>query len=61
MPIRPICFVVMPFGTKETGATQPNPLRIDFDALWRDAISPALESLGYRAVRADQDTGAVIV
>ncbi|HRO59287.1 MAG TPA: hypothetical protein PK177_09000 [Burkholderiaceae bacterium] len=59
--LRPICFAVMPFGVKETGATAPHPLRVDFDALWHEAIAPALESLGYRAVRADQDTGAVIV
>lgn len=61
MSLRPICFMVMPFGTKDTGAAPPHPPRVDFDALWKDAIAPALESLGYRAVRADQDTGAVIV
>ena len=61
MSLRPICFMVMPFGTKETGASAPHPPRVDFDALWHDAIAPALESMGYRAVRADQDTGAVIV
>lgn len=60
-PFRPICFVVMPFGVKETGNAAPLPLTVDFDALWTRAIAPALEALGYKAVRADQDTGPLIV
>ena len=58
---RPICFVVMPFGTKDTAAAPPAPARVDFDALWRLAVAPALEGLGYRAVRADQDQGPLII
>ena len=58
---RPICFVVMPFGIKDTGATPPAPARVDFDALWKLAIAPALDNLGYRAVRADQDLGPLII
>ena len=56
----PVCFVVMPFGIKDTGAAPPAPPKVDFDTLWRDAIQPALQSLGYRAVRADQDVGPLI-
>jgi hypothetical protein len=55
----PICFVVMPFGVKETGGLSPP--RVDFDALWKMAIEPALGELGYRPVRADQDMGALII
>jgi len=60
-PFLPICFVVMPFGLRDTGATAPAPARVDFDALWLLAIKPALERLGYRAVRADQDLGPLII
>lgn len=60
-PFLPICFVVMPFGVRDTGAAEPAPARIDFDALWLLAIKPALERLGYRAVRADQDLGPLII
>lgn len=58
---RPICFVVMPFNTKDSGAPPPAPAQIDFDALWKFAIAPALVKLGYRAVRADQDMGPLII
>ena len=57
----PICFVVMPFNTKDSGAPPPAPAQIDFDALWKFAIAPTLVKLGYRAVRADQDMGPLII
>ena len=60
-PFRPICFVVMPFGLRETGAPPPAPSRVNFDLLWEQALQPVLEALGYRAVRADQDVGALII
>lgn len=60
-PLQKICFMVMPFGIKETGAPAPAPAKVDFDALWRDAIQPALQELGYRAVRADQEIGPMII
>ncbi len=60
-PFRDICFVVMPFGTKDTGMAAPAPPRVDFDALWKLAVEPALQQLGYRAVRADQDMGPLII
>jgi MAP3K TRAFs-binding domain len=34
---------------------------VDFDRLWDLAIRPALDSLGYDPVRADQDLGALII
>src|SRR5262249_45702680 len=34
---------------------------IDFDALWDRAFKPAIEKLGYDAVRADQEVGSLII
>ncbi len=58
---RPICFMVMPFSKKDTGATVPAPGKIDFDALWEKAFRPLIEGMGYIAVRADQDLGGSII
>jgi MAP3K TRAFs-binding domain len=62
MPTR-FCFMIMPFGKKSTQAEAgPDiPALIDFDALWDRAYAPTIESLDYKPVRADQDTGALIV
>ena len=40
MPPTPLCFVHMPFGQKPdaSGAT------VDFDAVYRDLIAPAIEA-----------------
>jgi hypothetical protein len=58
----PIAFVVMPFSVKETGRTDDGvPSKIDFDALWVRVYQPVLEKLGYHAVRADRDVGALII
>jgi|GEM_PF-884716 len=57
--IQPICFMIMPFGKKSTGIQSP--AIVDFDALWSKAIKPALIALGYRPVRADQDTDSLII
>jgi hypothetical protein len=60
--LRPICFMVMPYGTKRTDVPTGQGLaEIDFDALWDRAFRPAIESLGYEPVRADQDIGALII
>ncbi|GMV31457.1 MAG: hypothetical protein AMXMBFR59_35820 [Rhodanobacteraceae bacterium] len=61
IPFKPICFVVMPYGLRDTGLPEPAPPRVDFDALWEHALKPVIESAGYRAVRADQDYGALII
>jgi hypothetical protein len=59
---RPVCFLVTPFGTKPTGVQGDRaPERVDFDALWRLAIEPALDDLGYRAIRASEDNGPLIL
>lgn len=57
-----VCFMVMPFGKKPTGATRDDvPKEIDFDRLWDAALSPVISELGYLPVRADQDVGGSIV
>ena len=57
-----IAFMVMPFGRKPTGMTEKDvPAEVDFDALWERVYQPVLEGLGYRAVRADRDVGALII
>jgi len=59
---RRICFMVMPFGKKKTDAPVGQGLaEIDFDALWDRAFKPAIEKLGYDAVRADQEVGSLII
>lgn len=59
---RPICFMVMPYGTKDSQATSDKaPAKIDFDALWLKAFEPVLRELGYDPARADQDLGASIL
>lgn len=62
MPPRPICFMIMPYGKKETQALPGSgPAKVDFDALWQKAFAPAIRGLGYDAIRADQDLGALII
>jgi hypothetical protein len=60
---RPICFMIMPYDKKPTQAEPGRgfPTEIDFNALWDKAFLKTIEALGYVPVRADQDTGALIV
>ena len=59
----PVCFMVMPFRKKKvtgpTGDGAPN--EVDCDALWDKVYRPAIEDAGYTPIRADFDTGMVIV
>jgi tetratricopeptide (TPR) repeat protein len=60
--LKPICFMVMPFGVKPVAPPVANaPTKIDFDALWNRVYRPVIDELGYESVRADQDTGASII
>jgi hypothetical protein len=55
--VAPLCFVLMPFGRKpvSSGAT------VDFDAVYRDLIGPAIADAGLEPLRADQElTGGII-
>jgi hypothetical protein len=59
---KPFCFMIMPFGKKPTQAEAGRGVpEIDFNALWDHGFAPTLIGLGYEPVRADQDTGALIV
>jgi MAP3K TRAFs-binding domain len=59
---KPLCFMVMPYGRKATQVEAgKGPGEIDFNALWDRAFVPVITGLGYEAVRADQDTGALII
>src|SRR5262249_55354403 len=59
--VRPIAFVIMPFGVKPTGQTENGvPAKVDFDELWTRVYEPIL-SRDYLAVRADRDVGALII
>jgi tetratricopeptide (TPR) repeat protein len=54
--------MVMPYGRKPTQAEPgKGPVEIDFNALWDRAYVPVIKALGYEPVRADQDTGALII
>jgi hypothetical protein len=58
-----LCFMVMPYGRKATQVEPSSsaPGEIDFNALWDKAFAPTIQSLGFDPVRADQDTGALII
>jgi hypothetical protein len=58
MVIRPLVFVAMPFGSKpDETRTQT----IDFDAIYEQAITPALQECDVDFIRADQErTGGII-
>ena len=57
-----VAFMVMPFNEKATDRTESGvPAKVDFDALWAAVHKPVLENLGFTAVRADADTGAMII
>lgn len=54
---RQICFVLMPFGKKPGTAGA----MIDFDAICRDLIAPAVEEVELEPLRADEEmTGGII-
>lgn len=60
--MKPVCFMVMPFRRKPvTQAESGAPREVDFDRLWDAAFRPTLEQLGYLPVRADLESGSVIV
>ncbi len=60
---RPICFMIMPYSTKPTGAPADSggPDKVNFDRLWEAALRPAIDHAGYEPVRANEDIGALII
>jgi tetratricopeptide (TPR) repeat protein len=56
--MNPLCFVLMPFGMKKDPSGGPD---IDFDAIYRMGILPAVQAAGMDPVRADAErTGGII-
>ena len=59
---KPLCFMIMPYGRKQTQAEAgKGPAEIDCNSLWDRGYVPVIKALGYEAVRADQDMGALII
>lgn len=57
-----LCFMIMPFGRKSTATeSAEGPTEVDFNRLWDRAYVPVIRDLGYEPVRADQDTGSLII
>jgi tetratricopeptide (TPR) repeat protein len=57
MTQRALCFVLMPFGKKPAVAGG----MVDFDAVYRDLIAPAVLDAGLTPIRADEEmTGGII-
>jgi len=55
--MKPLCFVLMPFGRKPAGDGRV----VDFDAVYSELIQPAIEAAGLEPLRADQEiTGGLI-
>ena len=54
---KPLCFVAMPFGAKPdtTGGT------VDFDAVYRELIAPAISAAGLDPLRADEEMSGGII
>lgn len=49
--MKPLCFVLMPFGRKPEGAGRI----IDFDVVYSQVIAPGVEAAGMEPIRADQE------
>lgn len=60
---KPVCFMVMPFRRRrvEGSVGDGAPGELDCDALWDRVFRPVIVDLGYLPVRADAETGSVIV
>jgi tetratricopeptide (TPR) repeat protein len=56
--MKPLCFVLMPFGTKKDPGGGPD---IDFDAIYEKGIQPAIEDAGMEPVRADEERAGGII
>jgi tetratricopeptide (TPR) repeat protein len=50
--MKPVCFVIMPFGKKKDS----NGKSIDFDIIYREFIYPAIEAAKMEPIRADEET-----
>jgi uncharacterized protein DUF4071 len=57
MATAPFCFVLMPFGRKSDSAG----VSIDFDAVYREVIKPAIVGAGLEPFRADEELSGGII
>jgi tetratricopeptide (TPR) repeat protein len=58
MSLKPLCFVIMPFGQKPDPSGGSD---IDFNRVYSAALAPAIESAGMEPIRADEErTGGII-
>ncbi|MEY2633059.1 MAG: hypothetical protein RIR00_1713, partial [Pseudomonadota bacterium] len=49
--MRPLCFILMPFGKRPAGDSR----MVDFDAVYQQLIKPAVEAAGLEPLRADEE------
>ena len=49
--MKPLCFVLMPFGVKSDGNGQT----IDFNTVYNSIFVPAIEKAGFKSIRADEE------
>lgn len=57
LPLKPLCFVLMPFGQKPDATGR----KIDFDAVYAQIIAPAVRDAGLEPLRADEERGGGII
>lgn len=55
--MRPLCFILMPFGKK----TASNGRTVDFDAVYRELIEPAVRNAGLEPLRADEEMAGGVI
>jgi hypothetical protein len=55
--VRSLCFVLMPFGQKPGAGN----VMIDFDAVYKKVIKPAIEAVGLEPLRADEEVAGGII
>lgn len=56
MTQRPLCFVLMPFGTKSVGGST-----VDFDAVYTSVVAPAIDQAELQPLRADEEMAGGII
>lgn len=54
--MKPLCFVLMPFGRKAVGSVM-----VDFDAVYRELIAPSVAAAGLTPLRADEEQGGGMI
>jgi len=55
--MRPLCFILMPFGSKPA----PSGLTVNFDAVYENLIKPAVIAAGLEPLRADEEMAGGII